>query len=97
MMSGYWRVQKPSKESGSKTPFLDTLLIAHRFETTHGMPVRRSAWYTRQQPTFSDALALVRSRLWQHRSFSMSGSTTDVVKISATLLDQLTEALCYAA
>jgi hypothetical protein len=73
------------------------IIIAHRFQTTHGVPVRSCAWYNKQQPTFSDALALVRSRLWQHRSFSMSGLTTDVVKIPAALLDQLTEALCYAA
>jgi hypothetical protein len=72
-------------------------LMAHRLQTTQDVPVRRCAWYAKRQPTFSDALALVRSRLWRHRSFSMSGVTTDIVKIPAALLDQLTDALCYAA
>jgi hypothetical protein len=72
-------------------------LISHRLQLPKGVPVRVSAWYANHQPTFSDALALVRSRLWQHRSFSMSVETIDVVKIPAVLLEHLTEALCYAA
>jgi len=72
-------------------------LVAHRLRTSQGVPIRTGAWYVKHRPTFSDALALVRSRLWQHRSFSMSVSTADVVKIPAALLENLTEALCYAA
>lgn len=72
-------------------------LMADRLQPPHGVPVRISAWYTKQQPTFSDALALVRSRLWQQRRFSMSGTETNIIKIPAALLNQLTEALCYAA
>ncbi|MCP5197265.1 MAG: hypothetical protein H6974_10840 [Gammaproteobacteria bacterium] len=72
-------------------------LMADRLQPPHGVPVRISTWYTKQQPTFSDALALVRARLGQQRSFSMSGTETPIIKIPAALLDQLTEALCYAA
>lgn len=72
-------------------------LIAHRLQTSRGVPVRVSAWYAKHQPTFSDALALVRARWWQHQSFSMSVETTEVVKIPAALLEHLTETLCYAA
>ncbi|HUM92794.1 MAG TPA: hypothetical protein PLM32_15715, partial [Candidatus Competibacter sp.] len=72
-------------------------LVAHRLRTSQGVSIRTSAWHVKHRPTFSDALALVRSRLWQHRSFSMSVSAADVVKIPAALLENLTEALCYAA
>lgn len=72
-------------------------LIAHRLQSSRGVPVRVSAWYAKHQPTFSDALALVRAHLWQHQSFSMLVETTEVVKIPAALLEHLTETLCYAA
>ena len=71
--------------------------IAHRLQSHHQVPIRANAWYVKRRPTFSDALALVRSRLWRHRSFSGSVQSTHVVKIPAVLLEQLTEALCYAA
>ena len=72
-------------------------LLAYRLQTPQGVPVRSSAWYAKARPTFSDALALVRSQLWQHRCCSRSVETTDVVKVPAVLLEQFTEALCYAA
>ncbi|HYR05962.1 MAG TPA: transposase [Gallionella sp.] len=72
-------------------------LLAHRLQSPQGVPVRSSAWYAKDRPTFSDALALVRSQLWQHRWFSRSVETTDVVKVPVVLLEQFTEALCYAA
>ena len=59
----------------------------------HGSAACRSD----HQPTFSDALARVRSRLWQHRDFSSSAQTTDVVKSPTALPEQLTETLGYAA
>lgn len=73
------------------------ILIAYRLQPPHGVPVRASAWYIKHQPPFGDMLALVRARLWQHRRFSISATTTEVVKIPAALLEHLTEALCYAA
>ncbi|MDG4594398.1 MAG: hypothetical protein P9F75_01675 [Candidatus Contendobacter sp.] len=75
------------------TPVLMGLfsIVIHRPSVSdiQGVSIRTSAWYVKHRPTFSDALALVRSRLWQHRSFSMSVSTADVVKIPAALLENL--------
>ena len=84
------------------TPILMALfsvvtLIAHRLVDHHRMPVRGSAWYDKTQPTFSDALALVRRELWRWRLFSMSRFGTDRRKPSSVVLEQLTEVLCYAA
>jgi hypothetical protein len=72
-------------------------LMAHQLSHSQPLPVRTAAWYTKRQPTFSDALAWVRAQLWQSTSFSISVAKADSVKIPAALLERLTEALCYAA
>jgi hypothetical protein len=59
--------------------------------------VRRTAWYGKTRPTFSDAIALVRRQLWEHIHFSTSQQETDMIKIPRVLLERFTEALCYAA
>ena len=72
-------------------------VLAHR-STRHGtLPVRQTAWYAKPLPTFSDALAVVRERLWETPHFHMSPSDTDMVRIPRLLLKRFTEALCYAA
>jgi hypothetical protein len=59
--------------------------------------VRTAAWYAKEEPTFSDAIALVRRCLWSSYHFEMSKSKTDIVKIPRSLLERLTDAMCYAA
>ena len=59
--------------------------------------VRTAAWYAKEQPTFSDALALVRRCLWSSCHFQTSESETDIVKIPRSLFERLTDAVCYAA
>lgn len=59
--------------------------------------VRQAAWYTKQHPTFSDAIAIVRRCLWSSCHFSTSSRDSDVVKIPRSLLERFTDALCYAA
>jgi hypothetical protein len=39
-------------------------LLAHPVLTDQTMPVWHAAWYAKPLPTFADALALVRRRLW---------------------------------
>ena len=46
-------------------------------------------------PTFTDTMALVRQSLWPC-NFSMSESPSNIVKISRTLLERLTDTLVYA-
>jgi len=71
-------------------------LLADRSVTQGKLPIRQAAWYSKQLPTFSDALAVVRRQLWQSMTFHMSPSDTDVEKVPRMLLNRLTEALCYA-
>jgi hypothetical protein len=58
---------------------------------------RRASWYAKPQITFSDALALVRHRLWWPRDLATSKKTAEVVIIPRALLERLTTTLCYAA
>ena len=59
--------------------------------------VRTAAWYTKEQPTFSDAIALVRRHLWTQCHFSTSTLNSDVIEIPRSLFDRLTDVVCYAA
>ncbi len=72
-------------------------LFANRSIRRDRLPVRQSAWYTKEAATFSDALAVVRQRLWRELGFSLSDSIPDVSKLSKTILERVTHALCYAS
>jgi hypothetical protein len=72
-------------------------LLAHPLADAGQLPVRQSAWYSKPLPTFADALAAVRHRLWHHLGFQLSLPPGDVGKVSSLLLERFTEALCYAA
>ena len=59
--------------------------------------IRHAAWYCKAAPTFADALALVRPDVWRQQTFQTSASLGDRVKVPRTILEQLTETLCYVA
>lgn len=71
-------------------------LIAHSHAKRRKLPVRQAAWYHKPEPTFSDALALVRRQIWQHACFSSSGSPVDSLKFPPRLQERLLSALCYS-
>ena len=85
------------------TPILFALfswvtLAAHVLKAGDTIPFRAAAWYPKPLPTFSDAIALVRQRLWYPSdSFPMSPSPPDMVKIPRILLSRLVDTACYAA
>jgi hypothetical protein len=58
---------------------------------------RRAAWYHKRDPTFADALALVRKELWAHATFHGSPADTETVRVPQAFMERLTDALCYAA
>jgi hypothetical protein len=58
--------------------------------------VRTAAWYTKERPTFADAMAMTRRCLWKSCHFSTSTQSRDVLKVPRTLLERLTDAVCYA-
>lgn len=71
-------------------------LLAHQSQIDGTLPVRQAAWYAKSTPTFSDAIAVVRSRIWQHWGFCMSVPGPDMQKSNPILLMRLFEAVCYS-
>ncbi len=72
-------------------------LLAHEPMTRSPAPLQQTAWYTKTTPTFSDALALVRRRLWTQATFPPSPCDAEIEKVPRALLDHLAGLLCYAA
>ena len=63
------------------------------------IPVRQAAWYRKEHATFSDMLAFVRGKLWEHthEGFVTSSRQADLTKLQRALLDRFAETLAYAA
>ena len=72
-------------------------IAAHVLRQDHPLPVRQAAWYVKERPTFSDAIAWVRLPLWHSvMTFYMSPLRPNVAKIPAAWVNHLIETLCYA-
>jgi len=73
-------------------PSLVTLL-AHQLDKSKPLLVLWAAWYVKQWPPFSDALATVRHRLWYQRDSHTPLPDTDMVKmprsVSFSFIDTL--------
>jgi hypothetical protein len=94
--------QWSDKAIGRTTPCLLGLyslvtLLAARLLDEQSLPVRRAAWYSKERATFSDTIAFVRRWLWSHQHFQMLETKADIIKVPRSLLERLTETLCYAA
>jgi len=72
-------------------------LMAHPHFLRGEQPVRQAAWYPKAQPTFADAIACVRRRIWRSQGFVMSSSHPDRTKLIPVFHERLIDALCYAA
>ncbi len=74
-------------------------LFAHQQKARMPEAVRRAAWYEKEHPTFSDALAVVRKELWTQEQATFYGSPqkTETVKVPREFVERLTDAVCYAA
>jgi hypothetical protein len=73
-------------------------LLAHQYMVKGEASIRRTAWYDKRYPTFSDALALVRRKLWsQEATFCGSVWEEETVKVPRTFIERLTDTVCYAA
>lgn len=73
-------------------------LAAHNLYQDEAFLPRSAAWYCKPLPTFSDALATLRERLWHCSGiFGRSSRDREGKETPVTLLDRLVETLCYAA
>ena len=64
-------------------------LLAHGLYLDGRLAVRQSAWYAKEQATFSDALAAVRQHLWKVEYFSTSTPDTERVEIPLVVRQSL--------
>ncbi len=73
-------------------------LIVVMAQTLHPqtLPVRATSWYPKDEATFSDALAAVRSYLWSSFNSSTSPSNTEMCLIPRPMLDALQQVACYS-
>lgn len=60
------------------------------------LPVRTAAWYTKSEPTFSDAIAFVRFYLWTHMEFNNSPAKTTFGLFPASVWAGLVDSMCYS-
>jgi hypothetical protein len=72
-------------------------LWANDHYTKHTPIVRTASWYRKSVPTFSDALADIRRRLWTQGNLQMSRQEFDPAKISPATINTLIDMACYAA
>lgn len=71
-------------------------LLAHHLTLNQSLPTRTTAWYCKPEPTFADALALVRRHLWTSLKFVNSPAPSSSCVIPSTLFNGLLDAVCYA-
>jgi hypothetical protein len=73
-------------------------LFAHQYIAGSADIAQRTAWYGKRAPTFSDALALVRKKLWAQEATSCGSlAETNTIKVLRAIVERLTDAVCYAA
>jgi hypothetical protein len=67
------------------------------------LPIRQTAWYTKEDASFRDALSAVREHLWQHNIMperqnnkAWSLKSTDMRLIPAPIFAAMQEIACYA-
>lgn len=71
-------------------------LLTFRLTQDQPLPVRTAAWYTKPEPTFSDAIAFVRFYLWTHMEFIHSPAKTTFSLFSHSVLAGLVDSICYS-
>lgn len=66
-----------------------TTLWADTLQNQNSLQLKSSAWYQKQRPTFSDAIASVRHRIWRKHILSMSDFKDDIDNLSSTWINHL--------
>jgi hypothetical protein len=60
------------------------------------LPIQQTSWYPKQEAAFTDALAAVRSHLWQSMNCSTSSQKADTLLFPQTTLLSLLRVVCYS-
>ncbi|MCP5016367.1 MAG: transposase [Ketobacter sp.] len=72
-------------------------LLAYHLTRGKPFPIRTSAWYVKEKPTFSDALAVVRRQIWfgLWGKYIESTSDPDYILIPTSVFNGLVDSMCY--
>jgi hypothetical protein len=94
--------QRSSQAVARTTPVLLGLfslvtMLALRLSQDGSIPVPVTAWYHKEEPTFSDCLALVRRHLWRARYLVNSAPEAEIMQFSREALDLLSHGVPWAA
>jgi hypothetical protein len=72
-------------------------LIADSLQKKGKLQLTTTAWYKKEKPTFSDAMAAVRRLLWNSVDISTSANKEDMIKIPKHVFQHFQKILTYAA
>ncbi len=72
-------------------------LAAMRCHEAGLLSAERTAWYAKEEPTFSDCLRLVRGRIWQARISGTSEDEADVIQLPRSFVEAVIQGLSIAA
>jgi hypothetical protein len=72
-------------------------LWTHDLAKAKKLKPRVTAWYSKSDLTFSDAIAAVRREIWHHQISCMSWPSRDIIKIPRHIWRRVENALAYAA
>jgi hypothetical protein len=72
-------------------------LQADNLNRQQTLVAQSAAWYRKDKPTFSDALAAVRRRLLAEAALLISHSSANAEKVPRELFNRLANLACYAA
>ncbi len=77
---------------------LVTLTADVLIEQQGGILPRTTAWYAKTNPTFADAIALVRRHIWaQQETFAASEPGPELIKLPRGVYRRMIDTLAYAA
>ena len=72
-------------------------LAALRCHEAGLLSAEQTAWYAKEEPTFSDCLRLVRGRIWQARISDTSEGAADVIELPRASFEAVIQGLSTAA
>jgi hypothetical protein len=72
-------------------------LAALRCHEAGLLSAEQTAWYAKEEPTFSDCLRLIRGRIWQARISGTSEGESDVIELPRRFFEAVVQGLSTAA
>lgn len=72
-------------------------MMAETLSREGKLKIRKAVWYEKRAATFSDAIGCVRQQIWEGQSFQTSEKEWEMIKIPRSLLNTLTDTLCFVS